>query len=89
MADLNDEEDNCNEIYADCPENELEKSSCVNIDCREFDFKIIYLYFFRNIVCILKVLNSFLSDNDRLDDLVIMFSHLRNRNSIKNKIMSF
>ena len=59
MADLNDEEDNCNEIYTDCPDYELEKRSCVNIDCREFDFKIIYLQFFRDIACILKVLNSF------------------------------
>ena len=55
MADLNDEEDNCNEIYTDCPDYELEKRSCVNIDCREFDFKIIYLYF-RDLVCTLIVI---------------------------------
>ena len=36
----------CNGIHVACPNYESESSSCVNIDCREFDFKIIYLYFF-------------------------------------------
>ena len=35
----------CNKIHAVCPNYESAYSSCVNIDCREFDFKIIYLYF--------------------------------------------
>ena len=35
------ETDTCNKIYAVCPNYESEYSSCVNIDCREFNFKII------------------------------------------------
>ena len=78
----------CHYDHYSCPSYELQSSSCDYIECRKLYLNIVQSYLIFLIPNFLNpLISKFTSDIDWLERLVNMSSHLRNRNSIKRKIM--
>ena len=79
---------NCNKDHSSCPSHEFKSRLCYDIECRKFYLNIVRSclnFFVPNFLN--HLISKFISDIDWLERLVNMSSHLRNRNSIKRKIM--